>query len=86
MVRVQDKSGSISAEEIQAVAEQLGKSFSQAELGVAVQRLDKEGKGVVEYADFEAYWLEMFSGEYVRGEKSSGFLSKRTVASSSGRR
>ena len=36
---------------------------------MAVKRLDKEGKGVVEYADFEAYWLEMFSGEYVRGEK-----------------
>ena len=76
MVRVQDKSGSVSAEEIQAVAEQLGKSFSQAELGVAVQRLDKEGKGVVEYADFEAYWLEMFSGEYVRGEKLAAVMAQ----------
>ena len=76
MVRVQDKSGSISAEEIQAVAEQLGRSFSQAELGVAVQRLDKEGKGVVEYADFEAYWLEMFSGEYVRGEKLAAVMAQ----------
>ena len=76
MVRVQDKSGSISAEEIQAVAEQLGKSFSQAELGVAVKRLDKEGKGVVEYADFEAYWLEMFSGEYVRGEKLAAVMAQ----------
>ena len=28
-MRIQDKSGSISAEEIQAVAEQLGKSFSK---------------------------------------------------------
>ena len=76
MARVQDKSGPISVGEGQAVAEQLGKSFSQAELSVAVKRLDKEGKGVVEYADFEAYWLEMFSGEYVRGEKLAAVMAQ----------
>ena len=58
------------------MAESLGKSFSQKELTDSLKRLDKSGRGEVSYEDFAAYWAEMFSGEYVHGEKMAAIMAQ----------
>jgi hypothetical protein len=56
------------------VATALGKSFTQKELTASLRRLDKSGSGEVGYDDFALYWNEMFSGEYVHGEKMAAIM------------
>ena len=72
----QDGSGSISKSEFVQVADSLGKSFTQKELTESLKRLDKSGTGEVKYEDFAAYWAEMFSGEYVHGEKMAAIMAQ----------
>eukprot|EP01043_Picozoa_sp_COSAG02_P003814 COSAG02_NODE_96_length_37408_cov_9.762604_10_plen_122_part_00 len=72
----QDGSGTISRAEFVQVATNLGKSFTQKELTEALDRLDKTKSGEVGYEAFQAYWDEMFSGEYVHGEKMAAIMAQ----------
>ena len=73
---LQDGSGSISRAEFVQVATNLGKSFTQKELTEALNRLDRTKSGEVSYEDFKAYWDEMFSGEFVHGEKMAAIMAQ----------
>jgi hypothetical protein len=41
-----------------------------------MKSLDKNHSGTVNYPEFEAYWMKMFSGEIVHGEKMAAIMAQ----------
>jgi Ca2+-binding EF-hand superfamily protein len=54
----EDGSGELEEEEIRALAEQLGNTLSDSELDIAMKKMDADGSGAVDFAEFYEWWSE----------------------------
>ena len=48
--------GMLDAAELKALCRSLGRHFSDAEIAMAVRKLDKSGDGQIQYDEFKSWW------------------------------
>lgn len=62
--------------ELNAVAKQLGKDLTQAELAQMMAELDSDGNGSVSAAEFATFWKAKFTGSLVSGSKLAAMMAQ----------
>jgi Ca2+-binding EF-hand superfamily protein len=68
--------GSLEAAELDGIASHLGKQLTPAERADAFKELDEDGNGMINYEEFESWWLTKFSGELVEGTKLAALIAQ----------
>ena len=71
-----NNSGSLDAGEIGAVAKQLGKDLTSAELAQMMRDLDTDSSGEVSLSEFATFWKSKFSGTLVEGSKLAALMAQ----------
>lgn len=72
----QNNSGSLDSGELDAVAKQLGKDLTPAELTQMMKELDTDGNGEVSIAEFSKFWKAKFTGTLVAGSKLAAMMAQ----------